>query len=46
LDNKSTIPTDLVILGIGVQPVTNFVGDLAIDSKVLFRIKELKLIHF
>jgi NADPH-dependent 2,4-dienoyl-CoA reductase/sulfur reductase-like enzyme len=38
LSNKSSIPSDLVILGIGVQPVTNFVGDLTIDSKVFLDI--------
>ena len=38
LSNKSSIPSDLVILGIGVQPVTNFVGDLTIDSKVFLNI--------
>jgi NADPH-dependent 2,4-dienoyl-CoA reductase/sulfur reductase-like enzyme len=48
LTNKNTIPSDLIILGIGVQPVTDFVGDLTIDSKVfhmLRRIKELKQMH-
>lgn len=34
LTNKNYVPTDLLILGIGVKPVTNFVGDLALDSKV------------
>lgn len=48
LTNKNTIPSDIIILGIGVQPITDFVGDLAIDSKVfgiLFRTKELKQMH-
>ena len=34
LTNKNVIPTDLIVLSIGVKPVTGFVGDLTLDSKV------------
>ena len=42
LTNNNTIESDLVILATGVKPVTNFVGDLALDPQVplsLFRTK-------
>lgn len=33
LENKS-VPADVVIFATGVRPVTNFVGNLEIDSEV------------
>ena len=36
LTNKNIVATDLMILATGVRPVTNFVGDLTLDAKVVF----------
>lgn len=35
LTNKNMIASDIMILAIGVQPITNFAGDITIDSNVV-----------